>query len=65
MGKKNAEVLTKADAEAILKSVHRVLRNKKVEHPVRLQFATTEGNRCVKWECKTVNGRRVCSLVPC
>jgi hypothetical protein len=60
-----AAALSQADAEAILKSFHRVLRNKEVEHPIELRLATDDGEQCLKWDCRTINGELVCDWFPC
>ncbi|HKV07907.1 MAG TPA: hypothetical protein VJ725_07220 [Thermoanaerobaculia bacterium] len=60
-----AKTLSENEMEAILKSFHRVLRNKEVEHPIRLELATADGDHCRRWECRTINGKRVCGWFPC
>jgi hypothetical protein len=59
--------LTKKEQEAVLKSFHRVLRNKGIESPVSLSFAPTgvAAQRCLKWVCRTQNGKKTCGWEPC
>ena len=56
------------EVEAVLKSFHRVLRNKNVTQPVRMQLAGAEGNLCLEWQCQTLDdGSEQCGWVqvPC
>lgn len=64
-GSKKARALSRDEADAMLKSFQRVLRNKELEHPVRLQFASEEGDHCKVWDCRTINGQRVCGWFDC
>jgi hypothetical protein len=60
--------LSQDEIEALSKSFHRVLRNKKVAQPVRIQLAAADGRRCLVWRCRTLeNGHEKCGWVqePC
>lgn len=60
--------LSQKDVESILKGMHRVLKNRDVEQPIRIQFATAEPALCWQRECVTLpNGDTSCRWVqvPC
>lgn len=64
----HAGPLSEGEVEALRRSFHRVLRNKKVAQPVRIQLAAADGNLCWVWRCRTLdNGDEECGLVlePC
>lgn len=56
--------LSEDEVEALRKSFHRVLRNKRVAQPVRIQLTTAAGNLRMVWKCKTLDdGTEECGLV--
>jgi hypothetical protein len=60
--------LSQKEVDSILTAVNRVLKNRDVDQPIRIQFATAEPALCWKRECETLpDGSTRCRWVqvPC
>ena len=60
--------LSKKEVESILNGMHRVLKNRRIDQPIRIQFSTAEPALCWKRQCITLpDGSSECTWVqvPC
>lgn len=62
----NIKGFSQAEFEAVLKSMHRVMRAKNVTDDVPVKFRVLGQDECRVWRCRTTaSGKTRCGWEPC